>query len=566
MSTAQLDPQRQRKAREYARTRRRLLLADLAFALSGALALLLALSRHLAALIEQVTANPWLEVPLYMAIVSAAYSAATFPLSYYAGFVLPHRYGLSVQALRGWLSDQAKGAALGAALGLPLVEGLYWLLRTAPATWWIGAGVGMVAVTVGLSTLAPVLILPLFYQLTPLDDAELVKRLTRLAQRAGTRVKGAYTLDFSSRTTAANAGLMGLGRTRRIVVGDTLQDNYTAEEIESLLAHELGHHVHHDIGWSIVVNAALTLGGLWLASRALRWGVWVFGFHSPGDVAAFPLLALATFLFGLITLPLGNAYSRWRERLADQFALQVTGHPQAFSRAMLKLADQNLAEMDPEQWVVWLLYSHPPIRERVAMADHLLPDPHGDGGEGEGQQKHHQHGQELARRVELGDLIQEQGAALAEEEEQPGPQEPALPHKPQGQQGSDDGPVQPPRMTAQQGVDNVSPVELAHGDEVDPRDHQACPAGEGYGVQEDIHPPAGQIASEDEELEQDVQQGIALDERPPGDMAHLGEGKSQGEDRNRECQSGQRPRRADGQQLTAVAGRPLHVDHGPHGA
>ena len=195
------------------------------------LALLFAVSRPLTALIERVTTNPWLEVPIYMAIVSTTYSAATFPLSYYSGFVLPHRYGLSVQTLRSWLSDQAQAGALAAALGLPLVEGLYWLLRTTPGTWWIWAGVGMLAVTVGLSTLAPVLILPLFYKLIPLDDAELVRRLTRLAQRAGTRVEGVYTLDFSSRTTAANAGLMGLGRTRRIVVGDTLHSNYTTEEM-----------------------------------------------------------------------------------------------------------------------------------------------------------------------------------------------------------------------------------------------------------------------------------------------------------------------------------------------
>jgi STE24 endopeptidase len=389
-----IDPQRQGRAKQYARTRRRLLLVDLALGLGGVLLLLFTVSRPLTSLIERVTTRPWLEVPIYVAIVFTVHSAVSFPLSYTSGFVLPRRYGLSVQSLRGWLSDQTKQGALGAALGLPLIEGLYWLLRTFPDTWWIGAGVAMLAVTAGLSMLAPVLILPLFYKLTPLDDPELVGRLTRLAQRAGTRVEGVYTLDFSSRTTAANAGLMGLGRTRRIVLGDTLHENYTVEEIEAILAHELGHHVHRDIGWGIAVNAALTLGGLWLANVGLRWGVPVFGFRGLGDVAAFPLLALTAFLFGLVTLPVGNAYSRWRERLADRFALHVTGNPQAFSRAMLRLADQNLAEVDPEPWVVWLLYSHPPIGERVAMADgaqrcepmdHPSPVPHGDGNEGQGE-------------------------------------------------------------------------------------------------------------------------------------------------------------------------------------
>jgi STE24 endopeptidase len=274
---------------------------------------------------------------------------------------------------------------------------------------------------------------------------ELVERLTALSERAGARVNGVFTLDFSARTTVANAGLMGLGRTRRIVLGDTLYGNYTPEEIEAILAHELGHHVHHDIGRGIAVNALFTLSGLWFASVVLRWGVQAFGFRGPGDVAAFPLLALVALLFGIATLPLGNAYSRWRERLADRFALQITGNPRAFGTAMLKLADQNLTEAEPEPWVVWLLYSHPTIGERVAMADafqgyettrHLSDEIQRIGGEwsrnlsavshrnrneGEDEQDHYQQGKDLPGRVEVGDLIQEQRSTPAEEEQQGSP-------------------------------------------------------------------------------------------------------------------------------------------------
>jgi len=261
MELPQPDPHRQHRAKEYARIRRRLLLVGLAIALGGVLFLLFVASRPLDALIRQLTTNPWLEVAVYILAVSVAYLVVISPLTYYAGFVSPHRYGLSVQMLRSWLWDQAKGAALNAALGFPLIEGLYWLLCKAPDTWWIWAAVGMLVVTVGLSMLAPILLLPLFYKPLPLDSPDLVHRLIRLAERAGARVEGVYTIDLSAKTTAANAGLMGLGHTRRIVVGDTLLDRYAPEEIEAILAHELGHHVHRYIGWGIAVNTVLTLGG-----------------------------------------------------------------------------------------------------------------------------------------------------------------------------------------------------------------------------------------------------------------------------------------------------------------
>jgi STE24 endopeptidase len=152
------------------------------------------------------------------------------------------------------------------------------------------------------------------------------------------------------------------------VSGDTLLANFSPEEIETVLAHELGHHVHGDLGKGILVQSALTLGGLWLASLILRWGVTWFGFNGIADVAAMPLLALAMGVFGLVTMPLSNAYSRWRESMADRYALETTRKSQAFATAMTRLADQNLSEADPERWVEVLLYSHPAISRRVAMA------------------------------------------------------------------------------------------------------------------------------------------------------------------------------------------------------
>ena len=365
-----LDPERQEKAKEYARIRRRLMLVDLG--LGAAYALVWLLSAATFWLKDQITGttqNPFLVVALYAAVFGVIYALLDAPLSYYSGFVLPHRYGLSVQSFGAWLWDQAKGAAIGGVLGLVLLEVMYALLRVSPDWWWLWTALVMLLFTVVLSNLAPVLIFPLFYKFTPLDDEDLVARLTRLAERAGARVRGVFRFDMSSKTVAANAAVVGLGNTRRIILGDTLLDKFTADEIETVLAHELGHHVHKDMAKGILVQSALTLGGLWLANLALRWGVSAFGFEGVADVAAMPWLALVLGAFGLVTMPLSNAYSRWRERLADRYALETTGKPGAFASAMTRLADQNLADADPERWEEVLLHSHPAISRRVAMAN-----------------------------------------------------------------------------------------------------------------------------------------------------------------------------------------------------
>jgi STE24 endopeptidase len=294
MTEAVLDPERQRKAKEYARIRHRLLLADLAIAAVYVLILLLSgLSAWFKAQLLLVTTQPLGVIALYFVAFSIVYGLLDSPLSYYGGYVLPHRYGLSTQSLRGWLADQAKSAVLGLGIGLVAVEVMYYLLRAFPSIWWLLTGILFLFFTIVLANLAPLLIVPLFFKFGPLEDEELVSRLISLAERAGTRVRGVFTIDLSTRTTAANAALMGLGNTRRIVLGDTLMEEYDADEIETILAHELGHHVHGDVWRGIAVQTALTLVGLLLADRLLRWGVAHFAFEGLADVAAFPLVAMA---------------------------------------------------------------------------------------------------------------------------------------------------------------------------------------------------------------------------------------------------------------------------------
>ncbi|MEP7200075.1 MAG: M48 family metalloprotease, partial [Chloroflexota bacterium] len=331
MTQLTIDPTRQAQAKAFARIRRKLLVIDLALAATLTLAWLFSgASVWLRNQIAQFTTEPLLIVALYALVFGAVYFVMDFPLAYYGGFTLQHRFGLSTQTRGAYLVDVVKGLLVSGVLGLLVLEVIYLLLRLSPDGWWLWTAAFLLLFTVVLSNLAPIIILPLFFKLTPVDNAELVRRLSGLAERARAKVNGVFTINFSSKTTAANAALMGLGSTRRIVLGDTLYANFNADEIETILAHELGHHVHHDIPFGIVVQSATTLVGLYLAHLGLLVGVRTFGFASVADIAAFPLFAAVMGAFGFVTLPLGNVWSRWRERMADQYALDTTHNPDAF--------------------------------------------------------------------------------------------------------------------------------------------------------------------------------------------------------------------------------------------
>jgi len=369
--TVLLDPDRQKQAKQYARIRRRLWLADTLFsAVYALLWLFLGWAGALRAWLTAVTTNQWLLVALFVAIFGGIYSILNLPLSYYSGFVLPHRFGQSNQTFKDWVIDQIKGLAVGAPLGLLLLELLYLALRVTGDLWWLWAAAGMLIFSVLLSNLAPILIMPLFNKYVPLGDEhkELADRLLDLARRANTKVKGVFKFDMSKRTKAANAALTGIGNTRRIVLGDTLINEFSTDEIETVLAHELGHHVHRDIPFLIAFGTLSTTLSLYLASLILNWAIGYFGFTGPADVAAFPALGLIFGVYGLITMPIENAVSRWRESMADDYALRVTGKKEAFASAFTRLANQNLGEVDPEKWVVFMFHSHPPLGERIAKA------------------------------------------------------------------------------------------------------------------------------------------------------------------------------------------------------
>jgi STE24 endopeptidase len=306
---------------------------------------------------------------LYVLMLIVISKALGLGLDYY-GFRLEHRYKLSDQKLRGWIWDESKGFLLSVVLGAVLVEMLYFIIRQFPEHWWVMAWLGFLGVAVLMAQLAPVVLFPIFYKFEPLQDEELKLRLVRLGERAGTRVRGVYKWHLSEKSKKANAALTGLGNTRRIILADTLLDNYSPDEIEAVLAHELGHHVHRHILKSIAIQAGVTLVGFWAANWALRYAVdRLHIYETLSDFANLPLLVLVFTVLSFLLMPALNAFSRFNERQADRYAFENIAGIGPFVSAMNKLAEQNLAERVPSRWVEWWFHSHPAIARRVAAAE-----------------------------------------------------------------------------------------------------------------------------------------------------------------------------------------------------
>jgi STE24 endopeptidase len=317
--------------------------------------------------------NRWLRLVALACVYAAASELLTLPLHFWSGFVLEHRYHLSNQSLGRWAWRKIKSYLVGGPIGLLLVLGLYTLLWYSGAWWWLWAAAAWLAFSLVLGQLLPVVILPLFYKVTRLDDPALLERLRRLAGGTGLNVEGVYRLHLSAETRKANAALAGLGRTRRVLLGDTLLDGFTPEEIEVVFAHEVGHHVHRHLPKMVVWGVVLAAGGFALADAVLRRAAGVLGYAAFDDPAALPLLLLVLTLFGLALAPAQNALSRFFERQCDRYALTRTGLAEAYRSAFVKLARMNKADPDPHPLTVWLFDDHPPIRQRLALADAPLP-------------------------------------------------------------------------------------------------------------------------------------------------------------------------------------------------
>jgi STE24 endopeptidase len=311
---------------------------------------------------------PEVSVLVFVLLLTILNEIGSLPVAFYGGFLLERRYGLSNERFGGWLRDCGKSFGLSLALAWVGVSLIYLFIRWSPDHWWLGATAVFALIVVGVTNITPVIVLPLFYSVKPLERESLRVRLIALAERAGARVLGAYELGLGDKTKKANAALAGIGGTRRIFVSDTMLTEYSEDEIEVVMAHELAHHVHGDIWKGVAFEIALVLAGFFFASRVLAAAAGPAGLRGVDDVAGLPILLLAAGAVSLVTVPVAHAMSRAYERSADRFALKLTKNPSAFISAMRRLGAQNLAEDDPSKLVQWLFYTHPPLRERIAAA------------------------------------------------------------------------------------------------------------------------------------------------------------------------------------------------------
>ncbi len=314
------------------------------------------------------SANPYLILVFYFIFLSIYSLILDFPFSFYSGFILEHQFELSNQTFPAWCRDFVKKSALSFIFSVILIGILFALIWNFPKHWWIFAWAGFAAVSYGVGKIFPVWIVPLFYKYGPVESESLKKRIIDLAARYGLPIENVYTLNLSKTTKKANAAFMGIGRTKRVVLSDTLIHHFSEDEIETVVAHELGHFKHHDIWRQLALGLATSLLAFWLAFRWMEPLAQKFRFEGVGDVASLPLLFLIFYGVSLVLMPLQNGFSRWLERAADRFALQAGPDRNIFISCMEKLGQVNLADPNPHPVYEWFFYDHPAIHKRIQMA------------------------------------------------------------------------------------------------------------------------------------------------------------------------------------------------------
>lgn len=315
--------------------------------------------------IRDYFSNSYLVLLVYVLLLSLFLSIIFAPVNYYTGYYLEHKYSLSNQTFLKWIVENLKETLVGAVIGIPLLLIFYFILNYFLENWWLPFAFLIFFVSVILAQILPVLILPIFYKVKPVDNENLKSRILELSRKAGLKVDSVYKFDMSRNTKKANAAFTGLGRTKRILLGDTLLDNYSDDEIETVIAHELGHFKNKHIIKNIIISTIISFFTFYLIALLYSSLIRIFGFQSITQISALPLLVLLGTIIGLVFTPLSNYISRRFEYEADDYAVKATGKKDAFINTLQKLTDQNLGDRDPHPLVEWFFYSHPSINRRI---------------------------------------------------------------------------------------------------------------------------------------------------------------------------------------------------------
>lgn len=359
----------QGRAKKYYSLKYALTFAELAYLI----ALLLifqasGLSTMLVNVISLLSPKDYLTLPLYLAAAYFAYYILNFPLNIYHSFILERSFCLSNQRFASWLKDQVKSAAIFYIISLILFAAFYYILARNPRTWWMIISAVWIIFGLIMARLTPILIIPLFFKYKALSDETLRKRIIDLAKRMQIALLDVFEIDFSKKTLKANAAFVGWGRTKRVLLADTLKDKYTHDEIAVILAHEFAHYRLRHMLKLILINSLVTLITFYLIFKSSGYALKLSGLSSLQDIAALPLILMYFVIVGIILQPLENYFSRKLERNADMLALEVTGLKDAFISMMDKLAAQNLADRSPSPIIKVFFFDHPPIDERIKIA------------------------------------------------------------------------------------------------------------------------------------------------------------------------------------------------------
>lgn len=322
-------------------------------------------SKELENYLFQYTENSYFLLLFYFLVIGIFSSVISFPINYYTEFYLEHKYNLSNQSFFRWIWENAKGALIGSLIGIPLLFLFYFVLTTFGELWWLPFAIILFLVSVVLAKIVPVIILPLFYKVTPIEDENLKVRIKKLASSVKMKIDNVFKFDMSKNTKKANAAFTGLGKTKRVILGDTLLENFSNDEIETVLAHEFGHYKHKHITKNIIISTLFSFLTFYLLAVLYDGSLDWFGFSSRDEIAALPILALWGMIIGLVQQPISNIISRKFEYEADKYAIDITEKKEEFINTLDKLTDQNLGDRKPHPLVEWFFYSHPSIEKRI---------------------------------------------------------------------------------------------------------------------------------------------------------------------------------------------------------